>query len=90
MKAMQEGCWVTHMPWGPGKITALPATITCLGPLATVREKRARSVLSFPFSLSADANTQIFGLLLCLPMLHYSKYLQQTQCFPKEGEPSPP
>lgn len=43
-----------------------------------IREKRARSALSFPFSLSANANTHIFRLLLCLPMLHHSKHLQET------------
>lgn len=46
-----------------------------------VREKRARSSLSLHFFLSADANTQVSRLLLCLPMLHHSKYLQETQCF---------
>lgn len=83
VKAMQAGWQDAHMPWRQGKVAASSATITCLGPLATVREKRARSALSLHShspTLSADANTQIFRPLSCLPMLHHSKYLQET-CF---------
>lgn len=70
MKAMQEGYWVAHVPWGQGKVAASPATITYLGPLATDSEKKEQ-----------DLHSRFPSLLLQMQMLRFSDCFYAFPCF---------
>lgn len=70
MKAMQESCWVAHVPWGQGKVAASSATITCLGPLATESEKKEQ-----------DLHSHSPSLFLQMQILRFSDCFYAFLCF---------
>lgn len=71
MKAMQGGCEVAHIPWRKEKVPAVSATITCLGSLAIEPERKEQYLHSdFPSFFLQMANSWVFRLLFCLPLLH--------------------
>lgn len=70
MKAMQEGCWVAHVPWGLGKVAASSATITYLCPLAIEAEKKEQ-----------DLHSHFPSLLLQMQIRRFSDCFYAFPCF---------